>query len=211
MPSRTPKQARLFAAVAHGWKPDQFKGPPVSVAKEFNQADKGSGILSRHARGGLIAPPGLGVAPPMPVQAKSPLAGAINARGNAGRYAGGMGLAPARPPRVPIAGMLRNVDQKINSTKPLLRAMGGQIAAQSMPLDPKLMPVIQQALTHLKGLDASSASAVLRSSPEAMTHPHVARAARALQTAHGIAPATKTLNQLVSQAGSGSSGSPQQP
>lgn len=27
-------------AVAHGWKPDKFKGPPVSVAKEFVAADK---------------------------------------------------------------------------------------------------------------------------------------------------------------------------
>lgn len=29
-----------MAAVAHGWKPDRFKGPSVAVAKEFNQADK---------------------------------------------------------------------------------------------------------------------------------------------------------------------------
>jgi hypothetical protein len=27
-------------AVAHGWHPTQFKGPPVSVAKEFVAADK---------------------------------------------------------------------------------------------------------------------------------------------------------------------------
>jgi hypothetical protein len=40
MPSSTPKQARFMAAVAHGWKPDKGKAPPVSVAREFNQADK---------------------------------------------------------------------------------------------------------------------------------------------------------------------------
>jgi hypothetical protein len=40
-----------MAAVAHGWKPDQFKGPPVSVAKEFNQADKGGKMLSAAAKG----------------------------------------------------------------------------------------------------------------------------------------------------------------
>jgi hypothetical protein len=41
MPSTSPAQARLMAAVAHGWKPDNIKTPPVKVAKEFNQADKG--------------------------------------------------------------------------------------------------------------------------------------------------------------------------
>ena len=28
-------------AVAHGFKPDKTKAPPVSVAKEFTAADKG--------------------------------------------------------------------------------------------------------------------------------------------------------------------------
>lgn len=40
MPSVSPAQARLMRAVAHGWKPDQMKGPPVKVAKEFVAADK---------------------------------------------------------------------------------------------------------------------------------------------------------------------------
>ena len=29
-----------MAAVAHGFKPDRVPAPPVSVAREFNQADK---------------------------------------------------------------------------------------------------------------------------------------------------------------------------
>src|SRR5271165_3299475 len=41
MPSTSPAQARLMAAVAHGWHKPGGGGPPVSVAKEFNQADKG--------------------------------------------------------------------------------------------------------------------------------------------------------------------------
>ena len=45
MPSVSPKQARLMAAIAHGWHKPGGGGPPVSVAKEFNQADKGTGIL----------------------------------------------------------------------------------------------------------------------------------------------------------------------
>lgn len=36
-----------MAAVAHGWKPTKEKGPPVEVAKEFNQADKGGPMLQR--------------------------------------------------------------------------------------------------------------------------------------------------------------------
>jgi hypothetical protein len=36
-----------MAAVAHGWHPPGGGGPPVSVAKEFNQADKGTALLSR--------------------------------------------------------------------------------------------------------------------------------------------------------------------
>ena len=39
MPSTSPAQARLMAAVAHGWKKPGGGGPSVAVAKEFNSAD----------------------------------------------------------------------------------------------------------------------------------------------------------------------------
>jgi len=39
MPSKSPAQARLMAAVAHGWKPDRVR-VPLSVAMEFHQADR---------------------------------------------------------------------------------------------------------------------------------------------------------------------------
>lgn len=39
MPSKTEKQKKLMAAVAHGWKPSKIKGPSKAVAKEFNKAD----------------------------------------------------------------------------------------------------------------------------------------------------------------------------
>ncbi len=43
MPSKSPKQARFMAACSHG---AGYKScPPAKVSKEFNQADKGSGIL----------------------------------------------------------------------------------------------------------------------------------------------------------------------
>jgi hypothetical protein len=40
-----------MAAVAHGWHPTGMKGPPVSVAKEFNQADKGGEMLHKATMG----------------------------------------------------------------------------------------------------------------------------------------------------------------
>jgi hypothetical protein len=45
MPSESPAQARLMAAAAH--TPGGYDGVPQSVGKEFNQADKGTGILSK--------------------------------------------------------------------------------------------------------------------------------------------------------------------
>ena len=45
MPSTSPAQARLMAAVAHGWHKPGGGGPPVSVAKEFNKADKGKSFF----------------------------------------------------------------------------------------------------------------------------------------------------------------------
>ena len=47
MPSKSPEQARLMAACAHG---SGYKScPPAKVAKEFNKADKGTGIFSAMA------------------------------------------------------------------------------------------------------------------------------------------------------------------
>lgn len=43
MPSVSPAQARLMAAAAH--TKGGYDGVPQSVGKEFNQADKGTGII----------------------------------------------------------------------------------------------------------------------------------------------------------------------
>lgn len=43
MPSKSPAQARLMAASAH--TKGGYGGVPQSVGKEFNEADKGTGIL----------------------------------------------------------------------------------------------------------------------------------------------------------------------
>ena len=47
MPSTSPKQARFMAAAAHNPKFAKKANIPQSVAKEFNQADKGTGMLKR--------------------------------------------------------------------------------------------------------------------------------------------------------------------
>ncbi len=51
MPSKTPKQARTMAAAAHNPKFAKKIGIPVSVAKEYNQADMGKKPMNRK-RGG---------------------------------------------------------------------------------------------------------------------------------------------------------------
>ena len=47
MPSKTPKMARTMAGAAHDPKFAKKMGIPQGVAREFNQADKGTGILKR--------------------------------------------------------------------------------------------------------------------------------------------------------------------
>ncbi len=45
MPSKSASQARLMAAAAH--TPGGYGGVPQSVGREFNQADKGGGLLKK--------------------------------------------------------------------------------------------------------------------------------------------------------------------
>lgn len=45
MPSKSPKQARLMAAAAHDKKFAKKVGVPPKVAREFNQADTGTGMI----------------------------------------------------------------------------------------------------------------------------------------------------------------------
>jgi len=50
MPSTSPAQARMMAAAAHNPAFAKKVGVPVKVAKEFNQHDKGSAMLSAALR-----------------------------------------------------------------------------------------------------------------------------------------------------------------
>lgn len=47
MPSTSEKQARMMAGAAHDPKFARKVGVPQSVAKDFNQADKGGKLLQR--------------------------------------------------------------------------------------------------------------------------------------------------------------------
>jgi hypothetical protein len=51
MPSKTKAQARLFAAAAHNPAFAKKAGVPQKVAREFNRADKGTGILKGRRKG----------------------------------------------------------------------------------------------------------------------------------------------------------------
>jgi hypothetical protein len=49
MPSKSASQARLMAAAAH--TPGGYGGVPQKVGREFNRADKGTGIRKLRKRG----------------------------------------------------------------------------------------------------------------------------------------------------------------
>lgn len=52
MPSKSEAQARLMAAVAHGWRPSRPRKrlPSREVAEEFNLADGGGKLLAKALR-----------------------------------------------------------------------------------------------------------------------------------------------------------------
>lgn len=52
MPSKSPAQARLMASAAHNPAFAQKVGVTKKVAKEFNQADKGKGIIRKKRKRG---------------------------------------------------------------------------------------------------------------------------------------------------------------
>ena len=55
MPSTSKKQARFMAMIAHDPGAAKRTGVPQSVGREFNKADKRTGILRKKKRGGQTA------------------------------------------------------------------------------------------------------------------------------------------------------------
>lgn len=201
MPSTTESQARLMAAIAHGWHPTGLKhAPSQAVAQEFNRADKGSALLShamqhRHAAGGPISPLASLVGNPMAMRSTLPKLG----------NPGGVAPGHMRMPHIPLEGMVHNIDQHMGGTRASLGALraavGGGVRRHAdggeVRLGARAISAIKDALSHLANKDASSAAATLRSSPEAMQHPVVQQAAQSLRASSGIAPATKNLTGVV--------------
>lgn len=192
MPSHSEAQARLMAAIAHGWHPTGLKhAPSQAVAHDFNQADKGSALLhhamQHKAAGGVISPLAQAVGNPMTMRASLPHLG--QPYGMSGRM---------RMPRIPLADTMHNIDQHMAGARVKLPKLKAQLAAGGQPpvLGPHGMTAVKNALTHLTNRDASSASATLRASREAMQNPAVRQAAQDLRTAHGIAGAHQALIYL---------------
>lgn len=119
MPSKTKPQARLMAACAHG--AGYASCPPAKVSHEFNQADKGSALLSsamehQHAAGGSISPLASLVGNPMTMRSSAPHMG--QPMGTAGRM---------RMPHIPLADTMHNIDQHMAGARlklPQLRRGG---------------------------------------------------------------------------------------
>jgi hypothetical protein len=208
MPSTSPAQARMFAAIAHGWHPTGLKhAPSQAVARDFNQADKGSALLSRamqhRADGGPVSPLAALASNPMTMHSTLPHLG--QSLGMAGRM---------RMPHIPLADTMHNIDQHMSGARmklPSLKAaIGGGVrqpaASSPITLSPQAVSAIKYALSHLVNRDASSAAATLRSSPEAMQHPVVQRAAHSLRASSGIAPATRSLTGVANRAPSAAGG-----
>jgi hypothetical protein len=195
VPSKTAKQARFFAACAHG--ADYASCPPAEVSHEFNQADKGSALLSRamqhHAFGGPVSPLSAVVGNPGMMRSSLPHLG--QSLGMAGRM---------RMPHIPLMDTMHNIDQHMSGARmklPSLKAaMGGEIKSSRGVLSPQAINAIKDALSHLANRDASSAAATLRSSPDAMQHPVVKQAAHSLRASSGLAPTTKSLSNISNAA-----------
>lgn len=189
-----------MSAIAHGWRPDHPEKdlPPLSVAQEFHAADKAKGEWE-HAAGGEI---------------ESPLEQFTGSPLHSGRsmiHPQGIGyMTHLKMPYIPMSGVTRNVFahlQGASAKLPKLQAKMAKMptykqkyaAGGNVQLPKDVIAAIQTAITHLANKDASSAAAVLHSSPVAMQHPVVAQAAEALRSGRGIGPASHALAGLVNQ------------
>lgn len=155
MPSNTEPQARFFAACAHG--AGYASCPPAKVSRDFNQADKGSALLSsamkhKHAAGGSISPLASLVGNPMTMRSTSPRMG--QPLGNAGRM---------RMPHVPLADTMHNIDQHMAGARaklPKLKAKkggrakrfdeGGRAIGHSSPGSPGVGGAVKDAVAALR-------------------------------------------------------------
>ena len=152
MPSKSEPQARFMAACAHG--AGYSSCPSDEVSHEFNQADKGSALLSHamkhnYAAGGPTSPLSSLVGNPMTMRSSMP---------HLGQPFGGQHM---RMPHVPLAGTLHNIDQHMAGARvkmPHLKARGGrtgydeggEVRTSSSPGSPGVTGAIHDALAALR-------------------------------------------------------------
>lgn len=132
MPSKSLAQAKVMAALSHGWRPEG--GPvskiPLKVAKEFHAADAGHKYGKGHDRGramgGVV--PGMAGVPAMASQAFNPAVGAMGVMPGMPQPPSNMGspMAGARPlKRGGKAAEPAHPDGKL-TTGPLVSAVPGR-------------------------------------------------------------------------------------
>ncbi len=132
MPSKSLAQAKVMAALSHGWRPEG--GPvskiPLKVAKEFHAADAGHKYGKGHDRGramgGVV--PGMAGMPAMASQAFNPAVGAMGVMPGMPQPPSNMGspMAGARPlKRGGKAAEPAHPDGKL-TTGPLVSAVPGR-------------------------------------------------------------------------------------
>lgn len=132
MPSKSLAQAKVMAALSHGWRPEG--GPvskiPLKVAKEFHAEDAGHKYGKGHDRGramgGVV--PGMAGVPAMASQAFNPAVGAMGVMPGMSQPPSNMGspMAGARPlKRGGKAAEPAHPDGKL-TTGPLVSAVPGR-------------------------------------------------------------------------------------
>jgi hypothetical protein len=210
MPSVSRRQAGLMAAAAHDPEIARRRGIPMSVAREFNRADR-SQPTQRFGMGGLAK-----LMEQMVGRAKQrvniTMQPPTRTRNNALMLSPSdymnYGMGPAQSFYSQMQGGSQAMSPFAQTDKKVGRAMkdlgrltqkmadGGKVA-----ISQKALHAVKDALSHLQGRDRAQAVATLRASREALTHPGISSAHRTLATDSGMGPATKALQKLVEEAG----------
>jgi hypothetical protein len=210
MPSVSRRQAGLMAAAAHDPEIARRRGIPMSVAREFNRADR-SQPTQRFGQGGLAkflqqVRNQRGMTTSITMQPKGRMRNDALMLSPSDYLSYGTGPAQSFYSQMqgsgqamsPFAGTDKKVGRAMKDLGRLTQKMadGGKVA-----MSQKALHAVKDAISHLQGRDRARAVETLRASREALAHPGVGGAHRALATDSGIGPATKVLNKLVEEAG----------
>jgi len=201
MPSTSKKQARFMAAAAHNPKFAKKVGIKQSVAKEFNDADRGKkpGFFMGGALNGRLkdilqgrGSPGM---PALVTPTKVAQSRVQRPSGDMTRF--GMGAQPMPLPNPHRT--LGHADQVLRSAQGSLGNMQSAFAeGGKVGLAKGAMEAVKSAVDHLRNGDHARALRVLMGS-DASEHPEVQEVMKGLQMASGIEKgATRTRAPKIS-------------